>query len=166
MEQHNRWEGTASELLTALSGIVSEQTSKSVEWPKNPRSLSSDLRRAAMPLRKIGIDVAFERDATAKRMRKITVTRMEGGGPLKDAKIASRPSSASKDVISQGINLDASSDASGTDRTQRVNSSSSPTSLKNGGFGRKDASDAKFATFTDDPYLGPPGDDPEDFLRD
>jgi hypothetical protein len=165
MEQHDRWEGTASPLLTALSGIVSEQTSKSVEWPKNPRSLSSDLRRAATPLRKIGIDVAFDRDATATRARKITVTKLEVGEPLKDANFASRPSSASKDVISQGINLDASSDASGTDRTQRVNFSSSPTSLKNGGFGRKDASDAKFATFTAEPYLGPPGDDPEDFLR-
>jgi hypothetical protein len=151
MEQHDKWEGAASQLLTLLRDIVPEQTSKSAEWPKNARSLSSALRSSAKPLRMIGINIAFARDATIKRTRKISVTKLKEGSAERNAKIASRPSSASKDVISQGVSPDTSMDASAGYRTQASNSKSNPTMLKNNGFGRLDALDAKSATFSAEP---------------
>jgi hypothetical protein len=54
--------GTAADLLKALSDLASETQQKAKGWPKGPAVLAKALRRIAPPLRKIGIDVAFERE--------------------------------------------------------------------------------------------------------
>ena len=56
-EKSDEWDGTASDLLTALSEIAGERVTKSKAWPGSARALSGRLRRAATFLRKIGIEV-------------------------------------------------------------------------------------------------------------
>jgi hypothetical protein len=75
MTARTEWTGTASELLGALAEMVGERVAKSRTWPDSPRALAGRLRRAATFLRKIGIDVGFEREGRARtRMIRITTT--------------------------------------------------------------------------------------------
>ena len=67
------WTGTASELLGALAGAVGERVAKSKTWPDGPRPLAGRLRRVATFLRKVGIEVAFEKKGRA-RTRIINIT--------------------------------------------------------------------------------------------
>jgi hypothetical protein len=73
MTTRTEWTGTASELLGALAEMVGERVAKSKTWPDSPRALAGRLRRAATFLRKIGIDIGFEREGRARtRMIRIT----------------------------------------------------------------------------------------------
>jgi hypothetical protein len=56
------WTGTASELLVVLSASVDERIARAKTWPDSARVLSGRLRRAATFLRKIGVEVSFERE--------------------------------------------------------------------------------------------------------
>jgi hypothetical protein len=60
------WTGTASDLLGALEEVAGERTTKSKTWPNTPRALAGRVRRAAIFLRKIGIDIGFEREGQAR----------------------------------------------------------------------------------------------------
>jgi hypothetical protein len=66
------WTGTVSELLEALELRADERTKKSDAWPHSPRGLSGRLRRAAPALRRIGVDVAFTREANTGA-RQVTI---------------------------------------------------------------------------------------------
>jgi hypothetical protein len=57
-----QWIGTSSDLLDALKMVAGEKA-KLKEWPKSPRALSGRLRRLAASLRKISIEIEFERKA-------------------------------------------------------------------------------------------------------
>lgn len=58
------WEGTAAELLVALTP---DRPPK--DWPTTPRALSGALRRVAQPLAAAGVAVAFDREAhTGRRL--------------------------------------------------------------------------------------------------
>jgi hypothetical protein len=74
--QIDHFEGIASDLLQFLAGQVSESVRKQDEWPKSARALSGALRRIAPNLRAAGVQVAFTREATARRRRLITITRI------------------------------------------------------------------------------------------
>ncbi|WP_245316537.1 hypothetical protein [Mesorhizobium wenxiniae] len=75
MTARTEWTGTASELLGALAEMSGERVPKSKTWPESPRALAGRLRRAATFLRKIGIDIGFEREGRARtRMICITTT--------------------------------------------------------------------------------------------
>jgi hypothetical protein len=75
MTTRTEWTGTASELLGALAEMVGERVVKSKTWPDSPRALAGRLRRAATFLRKIGIDIGFEREGRARtRMIRMTTT--------------------------------------------------------------------------------------------
>ncbi|MCZ6653514.1 MAG: hypothetical protein O7D91_10870 [Planctomycetota bacterium] len=65
-----RWEGTASELLTALSSnsYTEEKDRKRRDWPDNPQSMSNAVRRLAPALRASDIDVDFGRKAKRRRI--------------------------------------------------------------------------------------------------
>ena len=67
------WTGTATDLLGALEEAAGERSAKSKAWPASPRALSGRLRRAATFLRKIGIEVSFEREGQERR-RVICIT--------------------------------------------------------------------------------------------
>jgi hypothetical protein len=70
------WTGTASDLLGALGKIAGERVTKSRAWPDSPRALAGQLRRAATPLRQIGIDIEFGKEGRSRtRMIYIRTTR-------------------------------------------------------------------------------------------
>ena len=75
------WRGTCQELLDQLREQAAPSHRDSPSWPKGPRSLSTQLRRLAPALRKVGVDVVFpKRD----RNRTFTIIFSEsevGGGP-------------------------------------------------------------------------------------
>jgi hypothetical protein len=73
MAARTNWTGTASELLGALAEEAGERVAKAKIWPDSPRALAGRLRRAATFLRKIGIEIGFEREGRA-RTRVIRIT--------------------------------------------------------------------------------------------
>lgn len=78
MAARTEWTGTASELLGALGEMTGERAAKAKTWPDSPRALAGRLRRAATFLRKIGIEIAFEREGRARtRIIRITAASSE-----------------------------------------------------------------------------------------
>lgn len=76
------WTGTASDLLGALDEIVGEKVRKSKDWPSSARALSGRVRRATTFLRKVGIDITFEREGRA-RTRIIRIARNPEWAPAR-----------------------------------------------------------------------------------
>lgn len=96
------WTGTATGLLGALAEEAGERVAKSKIWPDSPRALAGRLRRVAPFLRKVGIDIGFEREGRARtRMIRITTTG-QSSAPEDAGKFASAPSASS--VNSENIN--------------------------------------------------------------
>ncbi len=61
--------GSTAELLLRLNSMVSEQTRRSVRWPKAPNALANALRRMASNLRGAGIELQSSRvDRLGKRI--------------------------------------------------------------------------------------------------
>ena len=58
MAERREWEGTATQLLTAL-GDISGDATKERGWPKRAHTLSGQLKRLAPHLRRLGIDAEF-----------------------------------------------------------------------------------------------------------
>jgi hypothetical protein len=71
--QQTQWTGTSTELLAKLTPLVDERITKTNEWPRTGRGLSGQLRRAASFLRRVGIHIAFHREAHTG-VRKVTIT--------------------------------------------------------------------------------------------
>jgi hypothetical protein len=94
MATRTEWTGTASELLGALAEIAGERISKSKTWPDSPRALAGRLRRAATFLRKIGIEIGFEREGRA-RTRIIRITTAPSPAPEAGGARPSSPSAQS-----------------------------------------------------------------------
>ena len=89
------WTGTASDLLGALAEVVGERVAKSKTWPDGPRALAGRLRRAATFLRKIGIEIGFEREGRA-RTRTINIKTIQPSAtPEKPETQPSAPSASS-----------------------------------------------------------------------
>jgi len=80
MKQRTIWTGTCADLLEELNNILvtvavtSDRNVKPKGWPDSPRKLSGYLRRAASPLRTIGIEIEFSRKGTRSRNRIVTIT--------------------------------------------------------------------------------------------
>lgn len=92
MTTRTEWTGTASELLGVLAEMVGERVAKSKTWPDSPRALAGRLRRAATFLRKIGIDIGFEREGRARtQMIRITTP----GKPASPESRGAQPSASS-----------------------------------------------------------------------
>ncbi len=92
MTTRTEWTGTASELLGALAEMAGERVAKAKTWPDSPRALAGRLRRAATFLRKIGIDIGFEREGRARtRMIRIVTT----GKPASPETGGAQPSASS-----------------------------------------------------------------------
>jgi hypothetical protein len=73
MAPRTKWTGTATALLSVLTGEVDERTTKARNWPESPGALGGRLRRMAASLRRIGIQIRFERKGHAGT-RKIYIT--------------------------------------------------------------------------------------------
>jgi energy-coupling factor transporter ATP-binding protein EcfA2 len=187
MAGHQVWEGTASQLLALLTPLIPEALARERSWPKNARALSGKLRRAAPPLRRVGIEVEFGRRQphTGERLILITMRGGEGGNFASPPSPPSpRPENARKD---KGLDGDANGDASfagdanddAGDATVTQTTEPAPVDnpRKNNGFSQKgdegDEGDANSAASSTSPAvfakvtvrevwppgLGPPGDD-------
>ena len=75
LAEEGDWEGTATELLRALSKRADEEVTKRRSWPKTSGVLSSMMTRLATALRRIGVDVESYRDSTRKRTRMISIKK-------------------------------------------------------------------------------------------
>src|SRR5690606_35282060 len=100
MLERTEWTGTASDLLGAVAEAAGERIAKSKTWPDSPRALSGRLRRAATFLRKVGIEVSFEREGRA-RTRIIRITSTATHTNQNDA--GTRPSATSASEHKPGI---------------------------------------------------------------
>jgi hypothetical protein len=70
------WDGTPTELFTALNGLVSRDD-RPDGWPKRANSLTGKLRRLAPDLRRVHrIDVRDGRQPGGKRTRFVSITRL------------------------------------------------------------------------------------------
>jgi hypothetical protein len=88
------WTGTASDLLLALREIAGERVANSKTWPDGPRALGGRLRRAATFLRKIGIEIGYERRGRT-RTRIIQITMRLSAEPENSGSRPSAPSASS-----------------------------------------------------------------------
>ena len=68
------WTGTASELLDRLRVFANESMTRSRDWPNSPDALANRVRRAATFLRKVGIEITFNRTPDKKRSRTISIS--------------------------------------------------------------------------------------------
>jgi len=98
MLERTEWTGTASDLLGALAEAAGDRIAKSKTWPDSPRALSGRLRRAATFLRKVGIELSFEREGRA-RTRIIRITSTATHTNQNDA--GTRPSATSASSASE-----------------------------------------------------------------
>lgn len=95
MAARTEWTGTASELLGALAAMAGERMAKSKAWPESPRALGGRLRRAATFLRKIGVEIGFDREGRARtRTIRITTTQNHAAPEYGEAR-PSAPSASS-----------------------------------------------------------------------
>ncbi len=76
LTEQGDWQGTAKELLEALSGIADEATRRVKKWPRSPRALRNELGRIVPNLREVGVEVAFEdRPELGARRRQIRLRK-------------------------------------------------------------------------------------------
>lgn len=76
MEGLKDWQGTATDLMEALSELAGDRVTKGKDWPRKPHLLSGELRRIAPNLRRTGIDVEFGK-AAGKRFVRLTRTESQ-----------------------------------------------------------------------------------------
>lgn len=76
LDLNTEWSGTATALLKACDGEVTEAVKRSNAWPRTARAMSSHLRRAATFLRKAGIEVTISRANNKSRTRTINISRV------------------------------------------------------------------------------------------
>lgn len=93
MATQTSWYGTWADLLEELqSNHISEEIQRSRDCPKNPKGLSSALRRLVPNLRNLGIHVKTEREAGGNRRRvvrieKATIKPSQQSQPSQDREI-------------------------------------------------------------------------------
>ncbi len=75
LASENSWEGTATELLSALALQVSSQVAGQRGWPTSTRALSNALRRLAPNFRAAGIEISFKRGTGRLRPRIISIVQ-------------------------------------------------------------------------------------------
>jgi hypothetical protein len=87
------WEGTATDLLARLSYITADAEKHERKWPKAGHALSGKLRRAAVGLREVGVDVQFDRKGPDKTrvivLKSVprSVPKIEGASPERPRKM-------------------------------------------------------------------------------
>jgi hypothetical protein len=61
------WQGTATDLLKELNGLVDEATKKAPGWPKGANALAGALKRLAPNLRRRGLDALARKEGHERR---------------------------------------------------------------------------------------------------
>jgi hypothetical protein len=118
---------------------------KRKEWPSSPRALSGRVRRAAGTLRKVGIEVTFDREPGGKR-RTITIANLSP-----PPQFVSQPSQPSQRNDVNGLGRDANCDAK-SEAAVCVTPTVTANPLKSQACDGRDDRDAKIPTPTE-PWL-------------
>jgi hypothetical protein len=85
----------ATSLAAGMGGVVhARRIARSKTWPDSPRALAGRLRRAATFLRKIGIEIGFDREGRA-RTRVIRITAATPRRPDREGAGSSASSASS-----------------------------------------------------------------------
>jgi DNA polymerase I-like protein with 3'-5' exonuclease and polymerase domains len=133
LEEDGVWRGTATELLTALSGQVTEQVKRGKVWPRSARGLRAELTRLAPALRGVGYPITFEKPQGHDKERLLSIEAVSPDEPDGDTddsppdEPAAEPSAPSAD--SDSWRTDGAKCADGcplTDRPQPPASSAGP----------------------------------------
>ena len=82
-----------------------EKARKAKTWPSSARALSGRVRRAATFLRKVGVDITFEREGRA-RTRTIRITRNAENVGATSSKPSTMSADKSKSPVSNGFQDD------------------------------------------------------------
>jgi hypothetical protein len=98
MASRKDWEGKASDLLGALSLLITEQQRRSKDWPTQPNHLSNRLRRAAPSLRKVGILVEQDRDNKGSHIKITHADRTESVAKSSSPSSTSSPTHVYEDL--------------------------------------------------------------------
>lgn len=67
MAERDEWAGSATELWTALSGLVDEAVRHTKAWPAAPNALTGRLKRLAPTLRGVGIEYGEDRSGRSRK---------------------------------------------------------------------------------------------------
>jgi hypothetical protein len=157
ISKRTRWEGTATDLLSALNDETTEAVRREKKWPKDGRAVSGRLRRATPGLRKIGITVERDREGKA-RNRQITISRAaelaENGGNFASASSAASavPRNA-REINNPGADVKrtqtcgADANDAGTDANDLDGDGRNP--LENGGADGTDDANANFPSVSE-----------------
>ncbi len=92
MNGRDEWEGTATELMGLLENEADERLTKQRGWPKRPNLLSSELKRIAPNLRRMGIDIEFRK--SGRRLIRIIRTGTQRSTPCVQPSEKQRPASS------------------------------------------------------------------------
>lgn len=77
MQDRQEWVGTATDLLTALEGIIDDGKKNSRSWKGTPNWLGVQIKRLAPVLRKSGINIEDAQATTPDRSRYKCITRIK-----------------------------------------------------------------------------------------
>jgi hypothetical protein len=149
MEPRTEWDGTASDLLGALSLLVTEAERRDKGWPKAPNKLSGKLNRQKTFLRQVGINITTSRQAGGARTRLIHIKKENRGNQ------SSQPSHSSRDEHNIHSANDLAEDDNRGDngddtqnRTASVPNTVPDKALKNKAWDNKDDRDDKIPPFS------------------
>ena len=82
IDARGTWDGTADELLAALSEMAGEKATRAKEWPKTARGLSGRVKRIAPSLLRLGYSVETgKRETTGEKRRLITLMKHDADAP-------------------------------------------------------------------------------------
>jgi hypothetical protein len=102
MAKVNTWEGTASDLLDALeNGHVTDKVKNHKEWPGGAgaaRKLSGELRRLAPNLRRVSVQVDFDRREPGGRRRRLIRLESARETPSRPSPPSQTPENAGEDA--------------------------------------------------------------------
>jgi hypothetical protein len=113
--------------------VVDERAVKAKTWPDSPRALAGRLRRAATFLRKIGIEIAFQKEKSRARTRTITITTTQpSAASEKPGAEPSEPSASSANLGKANAGNDFSAQSA---RTQIRDADANPRDADGSGQG-------------------------------
>lgn len=106
LEGKDGWEGTATKLKIDVEDTSPEKIVKHKAWPKRPHTFSGELRRIAPNLRRMGIDIDFQRGDH----RLICITRTSGKSSVGSVGSVGKPKNKAfaTDATSSGKRREAS----------------------------------------------------------
>lgn len=137
--ERESWDGTATELLALLEDFAEAEVSRTRSWPKDPKALSSRLRRASAFLRQGRVEVDFYREPGSNSRRLISLRCLSSNSVANVASVAL----ADSEPLKAGDTDLRSSDAAPNPASQVKDCASLPTPALADVCDASDASDAE-----------------------